>query len=1539
MFAAFKAGLVAGQHELPLRRRRARLPVGQRRRRRRRVPRLVRRADRADPRPRCPRSARWLWVDDGSGPCPDWAVPYEDAAGAAHRRHVVGAVGPRRRRPPAALHRRHHRHAQGRDVAPGRPVRRARSPTANAHAARAGPRRGRASRITKPGPAQPAGRAADARHRAVHRDLQRCSVGGGVVTLESAATSTPSELLDTDRARHGVNSIVDRRRRVRQADPARPRRRARTAGTSRALRVDHLVGRDVERGDQGRACSRHNPRHDPGRLARLVARRSAWRSRSPPSARRRATTAKFTLGAERPGHHRRRPRRRAGLGRASAGSRVRGCTPLGYYKDEAKSAADVPHHRRRALLDPRRLRHGRGRRHGAPARPRQPVHQHRRREGLPRRGRGGRSSRTRRSPTPSSSACPTSVRRGDHRASSSRTPGDDVDEAALIAHVKSHLAAYKAPKRVVADRHDRPRPPTARSTTSVWHPRPPPAPTPNIEAVNPGVENNDAVSITTFAWSDYDGVLFDLDGVITPTAEIHERAWAELFAAYDYTGDDYLRYIDGKPRYDGVRSFLLSRGITLPDGTPDDPPGTDTVSALGNRKNTLFNEILDHEGIAPFPGSAATLDVLEQLGVPAAIVSSSKNARPVLEAAGLSARFDVVVDGIEVAARGLPGKPAPDAYLLGAEMLGVDASKAIVVEDAVSGVAAGAAGHFAVVIGVDRGAGHDTLLSHGADIVVDDLSELLPDACRQIQCRRIRCRQILGRSSHREPPFRPDRAPRVPLPDRAVAARRARVPQRRPRPDRDALRPRQWLPRDAGEPGGGPRGAQPRHVPQRIPRDVAHPARRGRLRVRQDGPDHGQRARRQGDEVVRRRRAAAAHRRRPRRIRAQRRLPHRHPRTEPRVADPGRQACARPVHADGQHGAPPPGRDDVRDHVARRGRARRRVVTAHQPPGRRGRVPRQVGRARRGDGPAQGPQIHRPGAPSAAAARTRERDHPRLPLQPLRHDARLRHPPLDRHGMRRRGQHAGLTRPDQDRVQRARHRGRADPDHETRRVPLLHRRARRGTRRPLHALARPRRDRRLRRTPRRAASVLRRLLGGDRHRVARRRQGAAGDPLEPLPAGQASAQTHEQGIAAKGVTGGRLRRPLLLGHGDVRRAVPRLHRPGGGAQAAALPLGDARRRRTAGGRDEPGRRAVPVADDQRRGGVGVLRRGHRAVPHQRRRSRSRSTATSRPPATSSSSPTRAPRCSSRRRGCGPTSGFYGTQRLDTAFHIHRVTGPDEYTTVVNDNLYTNVMARFNLRYAARTVVAFLAEWNPDAFDGWSGATPVSTPTSSTTGTRPPTRCSSRTTRSSASTPRTTTFLDLEPWDWEGTPADEVPAAAPLPPARDLPPPGAQAGRRRAGHRSCAREQFSARAEAAQLRLLRPDHHRRLVAVGVRAVDRRRPRSATTRWRSTTSTSRSTSTSPTPTATPPTACTSPMRAVCGPASCTGSPAWSSTATTSSSRHACRNRGTASRSISAATVRRCGSTSTTSAASSPSSTASACRSVTAAIDSSSRRTRRT
>lgn len=231
-----------------------------------------------------------------------------------------------------------------------------------------------------------------------------------------------------------------------------------------------------------------------------------------------------------------------------------------------------------------------------------------------------------------------------------------------------------------------------------------------------------------FAWADHDGVLFDLDGVITPTAEIHEHAWGELFAAYDFTAADYLEHIDGKPRYDGVRSFLASRAVTLPDGGPGDPPGDDTVCALGNRKNALFNTILERDGIAPYPGSQATLDLLAELDVPCAIVSSSKNAVPVLEAAGLASRFDVVVDGVVAAELGLDGKPAPDGYLLAAERLGLDPARTVVVEDAVSGVAAGANGGFAVTIGVDRGAGHETLLANGATFVVDDLAELLP--CR-----------------------------------------------------------------------------------------------------------------------------------------------------------------------------------------------------------------------------------------------------------------------------------------------------------------------------------------------------------------------------------------------------------------------------------------------------------------------------------------------------------------------------------------------------------------------------------------------------------------------------------------------------------------------------------------------------------------------------------------------------------------------------------------------------------------------------------------
>ncbi len=235
-------------------------------------------------------------------------------------------------------------------------------------------------------------------------------------------------------------------------------------------------------------------------------------------------------------------------------------------------------------------------------------------------------------------------------------------------------------------------------------------------------------------WHDYDAALFDLDGVLTPTAEVHMRAWRDLFTDFlmlrgitdrPYVEPDYFDFIDGKPRYDGVRDFLASRDLTLPEGEPSDPSDADTVCGLGNRKNEFFAAALAAEGVEPYEGSVALLDHLESLGTKVAVVSSSRNAPAVLEAAGLADRFEVVVDGQVSADAGLPGKPAPDTYLEGARRLGVDPERAVVFEDAVSGVRAGHDGGFGLVVGVDRGAGADALTDSGADVVVSDLAELV----------------------------------------------------------------------------------------------------------------------------------------------------------------------------------------------------------------------------------------------------------------------------------------------------------------------------------------------------------------------------------------------------------------------------------------------------------------------------------------------------------------------------------------------------------------------------------------------------------------------------------------------------------------------------------------------------------------------------------------------------------------------------------------------------------------------------------------------
>ena len=239
-----------------------------------------------------------------------------------------------------------------------------------------------------------------------------------------------------------------------------------------------------------------------------------------------------------------------------------------------------------------------------------------------------------------------------------------------------------------------------------------------------------------------DGVLaclFDMDGVVTQTATVHAAAWKEMFdeflkARAQRTGTkfvpfdphhEYDAYVDGKPRMDGTRSFLESRGIELPEGTPDDPPGAPTLYGLSNRKNDLVLAKLAAGGVQVYEGSISYIHAVRDKGISTAIVSSSANTQQVLDSAGIAGLFDVRVDGVIAKERGLRGKPTPDTFLAAAEALNVPPSGAAVFEDALAGVEAGRAGHFGLVVGVDRVGQAEELRKHGADIVVQDLAELL----------------------------------------------------------------------------------------------------------------------------------------------------------------------------------------------------------------------------------------------------------------------------------------------------------------------------------------------------------------------------------------------------------------------------------------------------------------------------------------------------------------------------------------------------------------------------------------------------------------------------------------------------------------------------------------------------------------------------------------------------------------------------------------------------------------------------------------------
>jgi beta-phosphoglucomutase family hydrolase len=233
--------------------------------------------------------------------------------------------------------------------------------------------------------------------------------------------------------------------------------------------------------------------------------------------------------------------------------------------------------------------------------------------------------------------------------------------------------------------------------------------------------------------------LFDLDGVLTQTAKVHAAAWKQVFdeflrrraheAGQEFIPFDAVRdydeFVDGKPRYDGVRSFLASRGIELPQGSPGDPPDANTVDGLGNRKNELVLKLIRERGVEPFEGSVRYVRAARDGGLRRAVVSSSTNCRDVLAAAGIDDLFEAVIDGVLAEREHLRGKPAPDTFLAGARALGVEPRGAAVFEDALAGVEAGRAGGFGIVVGVDRIGQAEALRAHGADIVVRDLSELL----------------------------------------------------------------------------------------------------------------------------------------------------------------------------------------------------------------------------------------------------------------------------------------------------------------------------------------------------------------------------------------------------------------------------------------------------------------------------------------------------------------------------------------------------------------------------------------------------------------------------------------------------------------------------------------------------------------------------------------------------------------------------------------------------------------------------------------------
>ena len=390
---------------------------------------------------------------------------------------------------------------------------------------------------------------------------------------------------------------------------------------------------------------------------------------------------------------------------------------------------------------------------------------------------------------------------------------------------------------------------------------------------------------------------------------LRERAdrTGERFVPFD-AGADYDEYVDGRPRYDGVRTFLASRGIHLPDGTPDDDPGTETVDGLGNRKNDLVLELIARDGVEVYEGSVRYVRAARDAGLHRAVVSSSSNCRDVLEAAGILDLFEEIVDGVVATREGLKGKPAPDTFLAGARRLGVDAAARGRVRGRRRGRRGGAGGRVRVR--------------------------------RRRRPGRPRRRPARARRGRRRPRPRgaPGRGRRVidapRLQRRAVGAARDRAAARRPRPERVAVRARQRPHRPARQPRRGRAQRAARHVPQRLPRDPAAAVRRDGLRQPRGGRDRPQRHRRQAPAAPRRRRALRRPLRRADRARARPRLPRRAPAAPRALALAGRRAG--PGGLDAHRLARPARRrrDPLRGRARRRSDPRRRAVRADRQPGR-----------------------------------------------------------------------------------------------------------------------------------------------------------------------------------------------------------------------------------------------------------------------------------------------------------------------------------------------------------------------------------------------------------------------------------------------------------------------------------------------------------------------------------------------------------------------------------------------------------------------------